>query len=91
MENIFRVSGNTNSKKLASALMKAIQNNENVSVRCLGAASINQAIKAFCILRGMGAEVGLDVSYYSVFDMEYKNDDNLTFIKFYLQIKNAFE
>ncbi len=89
MENVFKVSGNTNSRKLASALMKAIQNNEKVSVRCLGASSINQAVKSFCILRGMGAEIGLDISYYSVFDMSY-NDENLTFIKFYIQIKNAF-
>ncbi len=86
MENMFRVSGSTNSRKLASAMIKAILNNEKISVRCLGAASINQAVKAFCILRGMGAEIGLDISYYSIFDM----DQDITYIKFYLNINRSF-
>ena len=90
MENMFKCSGNTNSRKLASALMKAIQNNEKVSIRCLGANAINQAVKSLCILRGMGIVVGLDISYYSIFDMEYKDGNNLTFIKFYPTIKNVY-
>lgn len=90
MENIFKVSGNTNSQKLAVAVMKAIQNGEKVSLRCLGANAINQAVKSLCILRGMGSIIGLDITYFSVFDVEYKDDDNLTFIKFYLDIKNMY-
>lgn len=90
MENIFKCSKDTNSRKLASALMKAIQNGEKVSIRCLGASSVNQAVKSLCILRGMGAVIGLDISYYSVFDMEYRDNNNLTFIKFYPIIKNVY-
>lgn len=86
MENIFRVSNTTNSRKLASAMMRAIQNNEKISVRCLGASAINQAVKAFCILRGMGAEVGLDIYFYSIFDM----DNDITYIKFYPTINKTF-
>ena len=85
MENVFRVSGNTNSQKLASAIMKAIQNEEEISIRCLGASAINQAVKSLCILRGMGATVGMDLSFYSIFDMEFKDGENLTFIKFYIK------
>lgn len=88
MENIFKVSGATNSQKLASALMKAIQNGDKVSIRCLGASAVNQAIKSLCILRGMGTVVGLDIKYYSIFDMD--PEQNLTFIKFYLEIKNMY-
>lgn len=88
MENIFKVSGTTNSQKLAAAMMKAIQNNDKVSIRCLGANSINQAVKSLCILRGMGASVGLDIRYYSIFDMD--PDQELTFIKFCLDIKSMY-
>lgn len=87
MENVFKCSGNTNSRKLASALMKAIQNGEKVSIRCLGANAINQAVKALCILRGMGSVIGLDVTYFSIFDMD---ENNLTFIKFYPIIKSTY-
>lgn len=90
MENIFKVSSTTNSQKLAVAVMKAIQNNEKVILRCLGANAINQAVKSLCILRGMGATVGLDITYFSTFDVEYKNEDNFTFIKFYIQTKSIY-
>lgn len=90
MENIFKVSGNTNSQKLAVAMMKAIQNQEIVSMRCLGANAINQAVKSLCILRGMGQSIGLDISFFSTFDMEYRDGDNLTFIKFHLIIKSIY-
>lgn len=88
MENIFKVSGNTNSQKLASALMKSIQNGDKVAIRCLGASAVNQAIKSLCILRGMGATIGLDIKYYSIFDMDVAQD--LTFIKFCLDIKSMY-
>ena len=88
MENVFKVSGTTNSQKLASALMKSIQNGEKVSIRCLGASAVNQAVKSLCILRGMGVTVGLDIRYYSIFDMDVEKD--LTFIKFCLDIKNIY-
>ena len=88
MENMFKVSGTTNSQKLASAIMKSIQNGDKVSIRCLGANAVNQAIKSLCILRGMGATIGLDIKYYSIFDMDIEQD--LTFIKFCLEIKNMY-
>lgn len=90
MENVFKVKGDTNCQKLASATMRAIQNNEKVSLRCLGASAINQAVKSLCILRGMGSVIGLDITYYSIFDMEYKEGQNLTFIKFYPVVKNMY-
>ena len=85
---MFKVSGTTNSQKLASAIMKSIQNGDKVSIRCLGANAVNQAIKSLCILRGMGATIGLDIKYYSIFDMDIEQD--LTFIKFCLEIKNMY-
>lgn len=88
MENVFRCSNSTNSKKLAAALMKAIQEGDKVSVRCLGANSINQAVKSLCILRGMGATIGLDIKYYSIFDMDMEQE--LTFIKFCIDIKSMY-
>lgn len=57
MENIivpeFRVGNKTNVNKLASAIFANMKNIERLKLKCVGAGSLNQAIKAIIAARGI--------------------------------------
>lgn len=83
MNEIFKVSKDTDPKKLARAVMSKIQFNDGVLLlRCLGAASVNQAVKALTILIGMGSTVGLNIYFRSHFEIKELNGEEKTFINF---------
>lgn len=81
--NLFRVSTNTDPRKLAQAVMNKIQFGSTVPVlSCLGAGAINQAVKALSILIGMGSTIGLDIYFKSHFEVRDLDGEEKTFINF---------
>jgi stage V sporulation protein SpoVS len=48
-ENVIRVSGSTNTKSLASVISHAVSDNRPVVLRCVGAASVSQGVKAVAV------------------------------------------
>lgn len=83
MNNLFKVSKDTDPKKLAQAIMNKIQFNTEMPVlSCLGAGAINQAAKALSILVGMGSTIGLDLYFKSYFEVRQLNGEEKTFINF---------
>ena len=82
-DNIFKVSANTDPKKLAQAVMNKIQFSSEIPIlSCLGAGAINQAVKSLSILIGMGSTVGLDIYFKSYFEVRDLNGEEKTFINF---------
>lgn len=82
-DNIFKVSNNTDSRKLAQAIMNKIQFTDEIpTLSCLGAGAINQAVKALSILIGMGSTIGLDIYFKSHFEVRELNGEEKTFINF---------
>lgn len=82
-DNIFRVSTNTDPRKLAQAVMNKVQFSSDIPVlSCLGAGAINQAVKALSILIGMGSTVGLDIYFKSHFEVRELDGEEKTFINF---------
>lgn len=60
-EDFLRVSGQSNAKDVAAAIAHAIYDRRRVVVRAVGAAAVNQSIKAMIIARGFVATQGLDL------------------------------
>lgn len=82
-DNFFRVSTNTDPRKLAQAVMNKIQFGKDIPVlSCLGAGAINQAVKAMSILIGMGSTVGIDIYFKTHFEVRDLDGEEKTFINF---------
>lgn len=60
--NLLRVSGSSNPGKLAGAIAHAIYDHQQVRLRAIGAAAVNQGVKAIGIAQGYAAHRGLVLS-----------------------------
>lgn len=81
--NYFKISTNTDPRKLAQAVMNKIQYSDNIPIlSCLGAGAINQAVKALSILSGMGSTIGLDIYFKTYFEVRELNGEEKTFLNF---------
>ncbi len=59
---IIKVSGGSDPQSVASAITNAFYESNAVTMRALGAAAVNQAVKAIAIARGYIAPRGLDMT-----------------------------
>ena len=60
-ENIIRVSAGSDPQAVASAISNAFYENPDVVMRAVGAAAVNQGVKAIAIARGYIATRGMDL------------------------------
>ena len=58
---ILKVAAKSNPKSVAGAIASLIEKNEKVALHAVGAAAINQAVKAIAIARGFIAAHGIDL------------------------------
>lgn len=80
---ILKTKANTNVKKLASSITLALENDNKVEIRCIGASSVNQAIKATIIARSMTIVKGYDLHIVPCFEdvaVEGKEEDHRTLV-----------
>jgi len=63
----FRVAGSSNPGSVAGALAKNIQEGQIVALVCVGAASVNQGVKAIAIARGFMGPQGYNLSCIPAF------------------------
>lgn len=56
-----KVSGNTNPTSLAGAIAGTIREEQRAEIMTVGAAALNQTIKAIAIARGYVAPTGIDL------------------------------
>ena len=78
---VFRVKSNTDIKKLGGAIFTNIKNCSEIELSCLGAGSLNQAIKSVIIARGMATPVGIDMVIEPSFDLTEVENQEKTLIK----------
>lgn len=78
---VFRVKSSTDIKKLGGAIFTNIKNCDELELSCLGAGSLNQAIKSVIIARGMATPIGIDLIIEPSFDMTEVEDQEKTLIK----------
>lgn len=60
-EALLRVKNSSSPADLASAISHAIYDGKKVTLRAIGAGSVNQAVKGIAIARGYVAQRGLDL------------------------------
>lgn len=82
----FRVGKNTNINSLSSAIYTNMKNIEKLELKCIGAAALNQAIKAVATARGISSSCGFDLVIRPNFEEvtiqgEEKTSINLVVIK----------
>lgn len=78
---VFRVKSSTDIKKLGGAIFTNIKNCDEIELSCLGAGSLNQAIKSVIIARGMATPVGIDMVVLPSFDLTEVESQEKTLIK----------
>jgi stage V sporulation protein S len=66
-EAVLRVRRDSNPHNVASAIAHAVYAHKKVTIRAIGAAAVNQAVKATAIARTYVAQKGLDLSFRSGF------------------------
>lgn len=59
---LLRVKNSSPPAQLAAAISHAVYDSKEVTLRCIGAAAVNQAIKGIAIARGYTAQRGLDLA-----------------------------
>lgn len=83
----FKTSARTNSNSLAGAIAITIRSSEHVEVQAVGAAAVNQTMKAVAIARGFLAPTGIDLLCYPAFSEVNINDTTKTALLLHI-IKN---
>jgi len=78
-----RVSAGSNPQSVASAIAHAIYENKVVTVRAVGAGSVNQAVKGIAIARGYIAPRGLDLACKPGFTTIDSRDGEISAIVFH--------
>lgn len=78
---LFRVKSDTDIKKLGGAIFTNIKNCDELELSCLGAGSLNQAIKSVIIARGMAAPIGINIIIEPSFDITEVDNREKTLIK----------
>ena len=58
----FRVKNNTDVAKLASAIFSNMKNMKGIELSCLGAGSVNQAVKAFIDAKALATKNGIKLT-----------------------------
>ena len=78
---VFRVKTNTDIKKLGGAIFTNIKNCNELELSCLGAGSLNQAVKAVIIAKSLSAPVGINLVLDPSFDLTEVENQEKTLIK----------
>ena len=78
---VFRVKSNTDIKKLGGAIFTNIKNCNELELSCLGAGSLNQAIKSVIIAKSYSAPVGINLIIDPSFDLAEIESQEKTLIK----------
>lgn len=73
-EAVFRVGTSSDVKQLASSISFALQDSRKVTLRGIGAGSVNQMVKACAVARGFVAARGVDLIVRPGFQMVAMRD-----------------
>lgn len=77
---VFRVKSSTDVNKLAGAIFTNVKNTDSLIISCLGAGSLNQAIKAFIAAKGIASPMGIKLQMDPYFDTTSVDNNEKTVI-----------
>jgi stage V sporulation protein SpoVS len=77
----FRVKSSTDVKSLGGAIFTNIKNCNEIELSCLGAGSLNQAVKSIIIAKSFAAPVGINLLVDPSFDITEVENQEKTLIK----------
>jgi stage V sporulation protein S len=80
-----KVSGHSNPKLVAGAIAAFLRDENIVEIQAVGAAAVNQAVKAIAITRGYVAPNGLDLVVIPAFSEILIGGEERTAIKFIVE------
>ena len=66
--HVIKISGTTNAKSAAGSLAMVLKDHGFAEMIAIGAASVNQAVKAFIICRGHVAPLGMNIILGGAFE-----------------------
>ena len=78
---VLKVSNDSNPNSVAGAMTALLKENRKVEIQAIGAASVNQSIKAIAIARGFMAPIGVDLVCIPAFDKVEIDNEERTCIK----------
>lgn len=85
-----RVSGSSNPNSLAGAISYFVRRDQSIELQAIGAASVNQAIKAIAIARGFVSSSGKNlITIPSFVDVKIDNERR-TAIKFLIKHSDQY-
>lgn len=86
---ILKVSKNSNPGSVAGALSGIVRERGTAELQAIGAAAVNQAVKAVAIARGFLAPSGFDIVCTPAFSEIEVGGEERTAIKFLISDKNS--
>lgn len=84
---VLKVSAKSNPNSVAGALASVMKNSRGAEIQAIGAAAINQAVKAVAIARGFLAPVGVDLVCIPAFADVFIDGEERTAIKLIVQAR----
>jgi stage V sporulation protein S len=82
---VLRVSANSQPTSVAGALSAVLRDNKHAEMQAVGAAVVNQAVKAIAIIRGFVAPQGIDSVAIPAFSVIVIDGEERTAIKFVVE------
>jgi stage V sporulation protein S len=79
---VIKVSAKTSPKSLAGSLATVLSEHGFAEMTCIGAASVNQAVKSIAIARGFVAPAGIDLVCVPAFETVTIEENEKTRIRF---------
>lgn len=85
---VMRVSSVSNPNSIAQALSNELKKNGGVIIEAIGAAAVNQTVKAIAVARGLLKPCGLDLYFQPEFFAVEKEGNLRTALKFLVSKKS---
>lgn len=82
---VLKVSAKSQPKSVAGALAAVLRDNSSAEVQAVGAAAVNQAVKAIAITRGFVAPNGMDIVVVPAFSAIDIDGEERTAIRFIVE------
>ena len=82
MAEVLKVAKSSEAKKVAGAIAAVLEKSKEVELHAVGAAAVNQAVKAIAIARGYVAPKGIDLVTVIAFMKVEINGNEKTGIRF---------
>lgn len=87
MDNILKIAGTSEPGKVAGMIANLVkEGSKDIKLQCIGAACVNQGVKAVAIARGYVVPMGYDLIIKPVFDNVEINGEKRTGVSLIVEV-----